>query len=74
MSDDEAKIWGGEAGAPFDPNYHKPSDTFEHVDRTALEIHGKGVAYSIGMYAQDESGRNGVPVRDDRTRHLVQAS
>jgi Zn-dependent M28 family amino/carboxypeptidase len=74
MSDDEAKIWGGDAGAPFDPNYHKDTDTFEHLDRTALEIHGKGVAFSIGMYAQDETGRNGVPARDDRTRHLVQAS
>jgi Zn-dependent M28 family amino/carboxypeptidase len=74
MSDDEAKMWGGDAGAPFDPNYHKGTDTFEHLDRTALEIHGKGVAFSIGMYAQDETGRNGVPARDDRTRHLVPAS
>ncbi len=74
MSDDEAKIWGGEASAPFDPNYHEDSDTFDHLDRTALEIHGKGVAFSIGFYAQDETGRNGVPGRDDRTRHLVQAS
>ena len=35
---------------------------------------GQGVAYAIGLYAQDESGRNGVPVRDDRTRHVVPAS
>ena len=74
MSDDEAKIWGGEADAPFDPNYHKNTDTFDHLDHGALEIHGKGVAYAIGLYAQDESGRNGVPVRDDRTRHVVTKS
>lgn len=71
MDDDEAKIWDGHANEPFDPNYHKDTDTYDHLDRQALEIHGKGVAYSIGLYAQDESGRNGVPLRDDRTRHAV---
>ena len=68
---DEAKIWGGAANEPFDPNYHKASDTFANLDRTALEIQGKGVAYAIGVYAQDESGRNGVPDRADRTRHAM---
>ena len=38
---------------------------------TALGIHGGGVAYAVGFYAQDISGRNGVPVREDRTRHAV---
>jgi Zn-dependent M28 family amino/carboxypeptidase len=70
-SDDEAKIWGGAANEPFDPNYHKGSDTFDHLDHDALGIQGKGVAYAIGMYAQDETGRNGVPAREDRTRHVV---
>ena len=74
MSADEAKLWGGQADAPFDPNYHKSTDTLDHVDRNALEIQGKGAAFAIGLYAQDESGRNGVPVRDDRTRHVVAGS
>lgn len=74
MSADEAKIWGGEPNAPFDPNYHENTDTFDHLDRAALEIHGKGAAFAIGMYAQDQGGRNGVPARDDRTRHALQAS
>lgn len=73
-NDDEAKIWGGEAGAPFDPNYHQKTDTFDNLDHAALEIGGKGVAYSIGLYAQELQGRNGVPVRGDRTRHVVAAS
>ena len=70
-SDDEARLWGGAANAPFDPNYHQKTDTFDHLDHAALDVQGKGVAYSIGLYAQDQSGRNGVPVRDDRTRHAV---
>ena len=68
---EQAELWGGEANQPFDPNYHKSGDTLEHIDRTALEIQGRGVAYAVGVYALDESGRNGVPVRDDRTRHAA---
>jgi Zn-dependent M28 family amino/carboxypeptidase len=68
---DQQKLWGGTADAPFDPNYHKSTDTLAHVDRTALGILGGGVVFSVGLYAQDMGGRNGIPVRDDRTRHLV---
>jgi Zn-dependent M28 family amino/carboxypeptidase len=71
MSDEQAKRWGGQAGEPFDPNYHKPTDTLDHVDRTALEINAGGIAYAVGLYAQDQGGRNGIPVRDDRTRHVL---
>jgi Zn-dependent M28 family amino/carboxypeptidase len=70
----QAGLWGGEADKPFDPNYHQKTDTLDHIDRTSLDIHGRGVAYAIGLYAQDEGGRNGVPARDDRTRHTVPAS
>ena len=73
MSEEQAERWGGQAGEPFDPNYHKESDTLEHVDRTAMEINGGGVAYVVGIYAQDQGGRNGVPVRDDRTRHVLES-
>jgi Zn-dependent M28 family amino/carboxypeptidase len=73
MSKEQAERWGGRAGEPFDPNYHKESDTLEHVDRTAMEINGGGVAYVVGIYAQDQTGRNGVPIRDDRTRHVLES-
>ena len=66
---EESKLWGGTADQPFDPNYHKSTDTLEHIDRNALDINGGGVAYAVGLYAQDETGRNGVPVREDRTRN-----
>ena len=71
MSDKQAELWGGHAGEPFDPNYHKDTDNVDHIDRTALDINGRGVAYVVGLYAQDLTGRNGVPVRDDRTRHTI---
>ena len=39
-----------------------------------MEINGAGVAYVVGIYAQDQRGRNGVPIRDDRTRHVLTES
>jgi Zn-dependent M28 family amino/carboxypeptidase len=70
---EQAQRWGGQADQPFDPNYHKATDTLDHVDRQALEINGGGVAYAVGFYAQDQGGRTGVPTRDDRTRHVLES-
>jgi Zn-dependent M28 family amino/carboxypeptidase len=71
MSADQAKLWGGTADQPFDPNYHQKTDTLDHIDRTSLGINGGGVAYALALYAQDLGGRNGVPVLADRTRHTI---
>ena len=71
---EQVRLWGGEANEPFDPNYHQKSDTLDKIDRAALDINGGGVAYAVGLYAQDEGGRNGVPIRDDRTRHVLTSS
>lgn len=68
---EQAQKWGGRADEPYAPNYHKNTDTLAEIDRTALEIQGRGVGYAVGLYAQDITGRNGVPVREDRTRHVV---
>jgi Zn-dependent M28 family amino/carboxypeptidase len=68
---EQAEHWGGKADEPFDPNYHKASDTLDKIDKAELAINGGGVGYSVGLYAQDQSGRNGMPVRDDRTRHVL---
>jgi Zn-dependent M28 family amino/carboxypeptidase len=73
-SQEQARLWGGEVDKPFDPNYHKPTDTLQHIDRTALGINGSGVAYAVGLYSQDIGGRNGVPLREDRTRHVLKDS
>ncbi|MHC9291153.1 M28 family metallopeptidase [Mycobacterium sp. LTG2003] len=71
MTAEQAEEWGGQADQPFDPNYHKNTDTLDHVDRDALQIHGEGVPFAVGLYAQDQRGRNGIPVRSDRTRHEI---
>ncbi|MBY0290379.1 MAG: M20/M25/M40 family metallo-hydrolase [Mycobacteriaceae bacterium] len=73
MTPEQAERWGGEAGQPFDPNYHKSGDNIDNIDRTAFEINGRGAAYAVALYAQDQSGRNGVPIREDRTRHVLES-
>ena len=74
MTREQADLWHGKADEPFDPNYHKSTDTLDHIDQRALEINGAGVGYVVGIYAQDQRGRNGVPIRDDRTRHVLTES
>ena len=73
-SDEQAKLWGGTANEPFDPNYHQKTDTLDHIDRSSLGINGGGVAYAVALYAQDLGGRNGVPILADRTRHVLTKS
>ncbi|MGU3437862.1 M28 family metallopeptidase [Actinomycetes bacterium M1A6_2h] len=62
----QAAKWGGEAGKTFDPNYHTVNDTLENVDRDALAVNAKAVAYGIGNYAESIEGPNGVPAFADR--------
>jgi Zn-dependent M28 family amino/carboxypeptidase len=65
----QARLWGGQAGVAFDPNYHTPGDTIDNVDRQALSVMGPAVAYAVGAYAQSVEGVNGVPPRDQRHRN-----
>ena len=64
----QARLWGGQAGQPFDPNYHTARDTIDNVNRDALGIMASTVAFAVGSYAQAIDGVNGVPARDQRNR------
>ncbi len=68
-TDVQARLWGGKAGAPFDPNYHTRLDNIDNVDRDALAVMASTAAFAIGTYAQSTDGVNGVPARDQRDRH-----
>jgi Zn-dependent M28 family amino/carboxypeptidase len=59
----QARLWGGRAGVPFDPNFQTPADTIANVDRATLAITGPAVAFAVGTYAQSTQGPNGVPAR-----------
>ena len=59
----QARLWGGRAGVPFDPNFQSPRDTIANVDRATLSITGPAVAFAVGTYAHSTDGPNGVPAR-----------
>lgn len=64
----QARLWGGRAGAQFDPNYRTARDTVTAVNRDALAVTGSGVAFAVGTYADSVDGVNGVPSRAQRHR------
>jgi hypothetical protein len=64
----QGRLWGGQVGAWFDPNYQSPRDTVENVNREALAVMGSGVGFAVGSYAGSIGGVNGVPPHDKRHR------
>jgi hypothetical protein len=64
----QARLWGGRAGAAYDPNYRTPRDTIDNIDRNALSVMGSAAAFAVGTYAQSVEGVNGVPPSDQRHR------
>ena len=67
----QARLWGGKAGVPFDPNYRTPRDTLAALNRDALGVLGAGVAFAVGTYAASIEGVNGVPAFDLRHRSAM---
>jgi Zn-dependent M28 family amino/carboxypeptidase len=67
----QARLWGGQPGVWFDPNYQSARDTAGNINREALAVMGSGVAYAVGGYAESIGGVNGVPPHDKRHRTRV---
>jgi Zn-dependent M28 family amino/carboxypeptidase len=67
----QARLWGGQVGVGFDPNFQSPRDTIDNVNREALAVMGSGVAFAVGHYAESVAGVNGVPPHDKRHRTRV---
>jgi Zn-dependent M28 family amino/carboxypeptidase len=56
-------IWGGTAGAQFDPCYHLACDTFGNVNLHALEVNSDLIAFAQLTFAFSTEAVNGVPGR-----------
>jgi Zn-dependent M28 family amino/carboxypeptidase len=50
---DEAALWGGTAGQPYDPCYHLACDTSTNINDSALDINADGVAYATLFFAMN---------------------
>ena len=57
---EQQTIWGGTAGAQFDPCYHLACDTFDNVTH-ALEVNSDLIAFAQLTYAYSTESVNGVP-------------
>ncbi|GAA4941935.1 M28 family metallopeptidase [Actinoplanes utahensis] len=62
-TEQQATIWGGTAGASFDPCYHQACDNIGNLDRKALEINSDLIAFAQLTYAFSTESVNGVKGR-----------
>jgi Zn-dependent M28 family amino/carboxypeptidase len=60
-SPEQQAIWGGTAGAQFDPCYHAACDDIDNVDLHALEVNSDLIAFAMLTYAYSTETVNGVP-------------
>lgn len=63
-TEEQAAIWGGTAGIPYDPCYHSACDSFDNVDLRALEVNADAVAFAVLTYAYSTESVNGVVGRN----------
>ncbi len=59
-TDEEARIWGGEAGEAYDPCYHLACDTYDNINLHAFDVNLDAVAYGVLSYAYSTEPVNGV--------------
>ncbi|MFP3915769.1 MAG: M28 family peptidase [Actinomycetota bacterium] len=58
---EQAAIYGGIAGAQFDPCYHLACDTFDNISLEALDQMSDAAAFAILTYSMNTESVNGVP-------------
>jgi Zn-dependent M28 family amino/carboxypeptidase len=58
----EATIYGGEAGKPYDGCYHQACDTFANNNSTILDQLSDGAAYAVQVFAKSTLPVNGERV------------
>jgi Zn-dependent M28 family amino/carboxypeptidase len=56
---EEAKIYGGEAGKPYDGCYHQACDTYANNNDTILDQLADGAAYAVQVFAKSTLPVNG---------------
>ncbi|KAI0114898.1 hypothetical protein F4814DRAFT_459743 [Daldinia grandis] len=48
----EVGMFGGNAGVPYDPNYHGPGDNINNINMTILLQNTKALAHAVGIYGR----------------------
>ncbi|KAL2126909.1 hypothetical protein VTI74DRAFT_11635 [Chaetomium olivicolor] len=55
-TEEEAKLFGGQAGVAYDANYHKKGDTVDNLSMEAFLVCTKAIADSVAKYALSFKG------------------
>ena len=50
-TEEEAALFGGEAGVALDANYHEAGDTIENLNQEAFLVNSQAIANSVAKYA-----------------------
>lgn len=66
-TEEEAKLFGGQAGVAYDVNYHGPGDTVENINWEAQVLNTKAVADSVAFFG---ISTDTIPARN-RTSTIV---
>ncbi|MET1114569.1 MAG: M28 family peptidase [Comamonas sp.] len=53
----EADTWGGTAGKPLDPCYHRACDNLENTNEPALDVNADAVAHTVLFFAMNRLER-----------------
>ncbi|WP_438856304.1 M28 family metallopeptidase [Agromyces sp. M3QZ16-3] len=59
-TEEQASIWGGTAGASYDPCYHQACDTIDNVNEHALDVNIDAIATAVLAYSYSTESVNGV--------------
>ena len=56
----QVAIWGGTAGAQYDPCYHLACDTYDNISLHALDVNSDAIAFTVMTYMYSTQNVNGV--------------
>ncbi|MEV4890906.1 M28 family peptidase [Nonomuraea sp. NPDC055795] len=59
-TEEEAKLFGGTAGEPYDPCYHGECDTIKNVDATALDVNSDAIAALAAKYTYSKAALDAI--------------
>ncbi|MEV5572667.1 M28 family peptidase [Spirillospora sp. NPDC052269] len=64
---EEAKVFGGKAGEPYDACYHAKCDRITNINWNLLDTNADGVAFAVQSFAKSTLPVNGEALRTGRT-------
>lgn len=69
-SSDEMSMFGGTAGAPYDPNYHQEGDTVDNLSMEAFLVNTQATAHAVATFSTSFESL-GTAARVKRSESLV---